>query len=144
MKSLFVLLISISTTISFAQKEVTKVLLKGSVFEVSQKIKDDVDTFTYFFWGYQNAKYQHITDIGSVFIVKKDELKLFAEKLIEYGNISERVNQTEKLGRNIITLYDFTDKIYIEDKNGKYTTITKRSAIKIGEEIMNCLHLFNK
>ena len=78
---------------------------------------------TYFYYGYQNQKYQHITDIGSVFLSKKSDLKLFADKKFR------------------MRLYDFSEMIYIEDTKDKYTTLSKKNAKKLADEIYTKLDL---
>ena len=83
---LFAMLITLSTNI-FAQETVErKTLFKSKLgYEITQLIRSS-GTTTYFYYSYRNQKYRHITDLGSVFISDKEELKVFAEKLIEFSN----------------------------------------------------------
>jgi hypothetical protein len=128
---------------SYAQTTKTEKLAKGTKgWEIKREIKGK-DTTVYFYWGFQNMKYQYITDIGSVYVSSKAELKAFAEKLIEYGNIKGKVDQRDNVAGTGIILYDFSSNIYIEDGD-KYTIITKRKAIKMGNEILEHYELLNR
>jgi hypothetical protein len=128
---------------SYAQTTKTEKLAKGMKgWEIIRETSGK-DTTVYFYWGFQNMKYQYIIDRGSVSAFYKTELKTFAEKLIEYGNIKGRVAQRDNVFRTGIVLYDFSSNIYIEDGD-KYTIITKRAAIKMGNEILKYYELLNK
>ena len=140
MRKLLILFTLVASFNTLAQKEIRNILYKNNKFEISQVIKNDVDTLTYMFWGYQNAKYQHITDIGSVFIITNLELVAFANKLIEFGNIKTVVNQRETVSGTTLLLYDFSKYIYVEDKDGKYTILSKSEAIKLGNDMLNVAH----
>jgi hypothetical protein len=126
---------------SYAQTTKKEKLAKGMKgWEIYRSITNK-DTTVYFYWGFQNMKYQYITDIGSVMTSYKNELKRFAEKLIEYGNIEGRVSQSEYIPNiTTIELHDFASYVYINDGD-KYTMMTKRQAIKMGNEILKYYEL---
>jgi hypothetical protein len=129
---------------SYAQTTKKEKLAKGiKGWEIYRTISGK-DTTVYFRWGFQNMKYQYITDIGSIMTSYKSELKNFAEKLIEYGNIKGRVHQSDYVPHiTTIQLYDFSSNIYIQDGD-KYTIITKRTAVKMGNEILKYYELLNQ
>lgn len=140
MKKLLILFTLVTNFSLFAQKEIRKTLYKNNKFEITQVVKNDTDTIVYMYWGYQNAKYQHITDIGSIFITSGSELIELANKLIEFGNIKTVINQRETINNVSLILYDFSKYIYIENKEGKYTMISKSEAIKIGTDMLSVAH----
>jgi hypothetical protein len=105
-------------------------------------IRNGKDTTIYFYYGYQNKKYTHITDIGSVFLVSREEVELFANALNTLADKTEKTNLQISVGTVKVYLYDFSNAIYVEDKNGKYTTLTKKVAKEMAEEILANVHLF--
>ena len=136
--SLVILLIG---SVCYSQTVEKKTLFKSKLgYEIVNSIREK-DTMTYFYYGYQNQKYQHITDIGSIFLSKKSDLKLFADKLIEFS-VKEKgtdISFADKIFK--MMLYDFSEMIYIEDNKGKYTTISKKNAKKLADEIYTKLDL---
>jgi hypothetical protein len=136
--SLVILLIC---SVCYSQTVEKKTLFKSKLgYEIVNSIREK-DTMTYFYYGFQNQKYQHITDIGSVFLSKKSDLKLFADKLIEFS-VKEKgtdISFADKIFK--MMLYDFSEMIYIEDSKGKYTTISKKNAKKLADEIYTKLDL---
>ncbi len=92
------------------------------------------------FLGFQNAKYQTITDINSVAFMDTINFNKFktdllnAYKLLDKGEKVEMswVNQRYKLD-----LYDFSKNIYITEPKGTggYTTLTKRQLGKLLENL---------
>ena len=109
-------------------------------YEIVNSIREK-DTMTYFYYGYQNQKYQHITDIGSVFLSKKSDLKLFADKLIEFSLKEKGTDISFADKKFTMMLYDFSEMIYIEDTKGKHTTLSKKNAKKLADEIYTKLDL---
>jgi len=139
---LFAMLITLSTNI-FAQETVErKTLFKSKLgYEITQLIRSS-GTTTFFYYSYQNQKYRHISDLGSVFISNKEELKTFAEKLIEFSNKEKGIEITYTDKAYSLALYDFASSIYIYDaKQMKYTSIDKAKAKKLAEEILTKLDL---
>jgi hypothetical protein len=152
MKNLILILSVIISFNSFSQKEVSSKLAKsyttasglGNGWEIVQKIKNDTDTTVYFYMSYQNKRYTHITDIGSVFYTRQADLLKFAEKLIEFANYDSGIIISEQVGIMHLQLYDFSNSIFIEDNNDKYTTITKKDAIALGNQIIKNAHFLIK
>jgi hypothetical protein len=148
MKNLILILSVIISFNSFSQKEVSSKLAKsyttasalGNGWEIVQKIKNDTDTTVYFYMSYQNMKYSHITDIGSVFYTRKADLLKFAQVLLEFSKYDSGTAISQQLGTTSLDLYDFSNSIYIEDNNGKYTTITKRKAEELANQIIENAH----
>ena len=152
MKNLILVLSVILSFNSFSQKEVSSKLAKsyttasalGNGWEIVQKIKNDTDTTVYFYMSYQNMKYSHITDIGSVFYTRKADLLKFAQVLLEFSKYDSGTAISQQLGTTSLDLYDFSNSIYIEDNNGKYTTITKRKAEELANQIIENAHFLIK
>lgn len=122
-----------------AQTTERKDLYKGS-FTITQKIQND-DTTTYFSFTYQNQKYQHISDLGIILMFDKGNVKKFAEVLKEYSQKEDKIQLSYKLKDFSIELYDFSKNIYINDSKGKYTSVSKKQASKIADEILDNLYL---
>ena len=148
MKNLILILSAILSFNSFAQKEVSFKLAKssyqtnglGNGWEIIQKVKNDTDTIVYFYMSYQNNKYTHITDIGSVFYTSKSDLLKFSQILLEYSQYDSGTAISQQIGTTNIQLYDFSNSIFIEDNNGKYTAITKRKAEELANQIIENAH----
>jgi len=141
-KLFFISAIFIASSFVNAQKEVRQVLAQGKNsldWKINQLIKDD-DTTIYFYYGFQNREYQYITDIGSIFVTSKSELEILGKKLIEYGSIVDKVSQTELVGDVRLEFYDFSHLLYVYDRNKKYTNLTKKEAIKLGNEMIQNSH----
>jgi hypothetical protein len=85
--------------------------------------------------GFQNMKYQYITDIWSLYFISKSEMTEFATKLNEFALLGKE-NVSETIGDYKLQIYDFSNGVYITDKEGKYTMIPKKKAIKLAEEIL--------
>ena len=147
MKTICVLLaVCLLSMSAYTQQTVKETLAKGRVvsWSIKRLIENDKDTIVYFYWGYQNKKYTQIRDIGSVFFYEKSELKLFAEKLIEYCQMERGKSISYSIGDFKISLFDFSNEIYIEDDENKYTTISKRNAQVLSAEIMQHIDLLIK
>ena len=122
---------------SFSQMTETKKIVVGTgKWEIEMSIENGMDTSTYFYWGFQNMKYTHIVDKAYVFLTKKNDLIEFAESLKTLSLKENRANVRVKLDRYSLALFSFSNNIYIEDENGKYTYITKRIANKIADELI--------
>jgi hypothetical protein len=131
----------LTSSVCYSQTVEKKTLFKSKLgYEIVNSIREK-DTMTYFYYGYQNQKYQHITDIGSVFLSKKSDLKLFADKLIEFSEKEKGTDISFADKKFTMILYDFSEMIYIEDTKGKYTTLTKKNAKKLADEIYTKLDL---
>ncbi len=126
-------------TNSFSQMTETKKLASGTGvrdWKIEMEIKNGSDTSTYFYYGYQNARYTHITDIGSVFLTEQSELIDFANALKIFATKENGVQIQLTIGRTSIKLYDFSNNIYIEDEDDKYTIISKKNANKLADELL--------
>lgn len=141
MKKLLLGALLLLSIVSFCQTTEIKTIFKSDFgYEISNSITKQGIT-TYFYWGYQNQEYKHITDIGSIFITKKVNLKLFADKLSEFSKKERGVNISFNNAKFSILLYDFSEMIYVEDNRGKYMTLSKNSAKKLADEIYTKLNL---
>jgi hypothetical protein len=136
MKTYLFILIFLVSEFSIAQKEVRKTLSSSPLgWEINQVIRDAADTNVYFYMGFQNMKYQYITDIWSLYFISKSEMTEFATKLNEFALLGKE-NVSETIGDYKLQIYDFSNGVYITDKEGKYTMIPKKKAIKLAEEIL--------
>jgi hypothetical protein len=107
-----------------------------SKWDIVMRIENNIDTTTFFYYGYQNKKYTQITDIGSVFLTHQDELIDFANGLKTMSTKENGIQLELNIGSHSLRLYDFSNDIYIEDKDGKYTHITKKQANKFADELI--------
>jgi len=139
MKNLILLAVIMFGMNVSAQTTERKALYKGS-FTITQKIENS-DTSTYFSYTYQNQKYQHISDLGIILTFDKASVKQFAEVLKEYSQKEDKIQLSYKLKDFSIELYDFSKNIYINDSKGKYTSVSKKQASKMADEILDNLNL---
>jgi hypothetical protein len=137
MKKIIISVAILIASNSFAQMTETKKLASGTGdWKISMEIKNGTDTTIYFFYGYQNKAYSYITDIGSVFFTEEKELIDFANALKTLSTKENGVQVQLQVSSVTLKLYDFSNNIYIEDHNGKYTNMTKKQAIKLADEFL--------
>lgn len=106
--------------------------------------KSETSSLTFFYWGFRNAKYKHISDTGGLFITKKENLELFYQKLLEFSNLEKGKNVSFTVKDFGLSAYDFTDSIFVSDDKGKYFVLSKKVAREIAEEILSKLSLLKE
>lgn len=133
MKKLLFLILLVPT-IGAAQKITTHIseakfgTIEGDFF----KTIENGDTSYFVACTFQNAEYQAITDIASIFI--EDQLTL--DSLISdlqgiIGYVGTKTEISYKRSTYSLIHYDFaTASIYVEDEDRKYTMINKKQAEK--------------
>jgi|GEM_PF-2686732 hypothetical protein len=94
------------------------------------KTIEDGDTSYYLGCSFQNAEYEYVTDIASIFITDQltlDSLISDLQGIIGYvGTKTEISYLRSKYG---LVHYDFAvATIYVQDEDGKYTKINKKQA----------------
>jgi hypothetical protein len=139
MKRIMVSVALLIATNGFSQMSETKKMASGTglyKWKIEMDIKNGSDTSTYFYYGYQNARYTHITDIGSVFLTEQSELIDFANALKIFATKENGVQIQLTIAGTSIRLYDFSNNIYIEDEDDKYTIISKKNANKLADELL--------
>jgi hypothetical protein len=138
MKKIIISVAILIASNSFAQMRETKKLAYGVDFKwkINMEIINGKDTSTYFYYGFQNKAYSHITDIGSVFFTEENELIEFANALKTLSTKENGVQVQLQVSSATLKLYDFSNNIYIEDNEGKYTYITKKQAVKLSDEFL--------
>ena len=139
MKKLLLLLAF--TSISFAQTTERKSLFKSDLgYEITQSVKES-DTTVYFHYSFQNMKYTAITDTAIILISNKSDLKIFADKLLEFSEKPKGVEISFEHKRFSLTIYDSRNLIIVRDYRGKFTTVSKDKAKKIANEIYTKIEL---
>jgi len=139
MKKLLLLLAF--TSVSFAQTTERKSLFKSDLgYEITERIKEK-DTLVYFQYTFQNLKYTMISDFGIILISNKTDLKILADKLIEFSEKPKGVEISFDHKKFSLTLYDSRELIIIRDSRGKFTTFSKEKAKNIANEIYTKLDL---
>jgi len=130
--------------VAFSQTRESIKMVKGENldFKIEKIITNSTDTMVYFYWGFQNQKYSSITDIGSFMFYKKEDLKLFVNGLKQISEKEKGVDFQLSIGKfGTMQLYDFSNEIYITEKSGKYTTISKKKVSDIVTEIEKYIDL---
>ena len=139
-KLLLGLALLLATNVAMSQETESRDLFKSETgFKITEFVSSK-GTSVYFFYGFQNEEYKTITDIGSIFLRKKSDLKTLADMLSKF---SEKPNGTDASYENKnyrITLYDFSPDIYIYVE-GKINTMSKNKAKKMAEEIYTKIQL---
>jgi hypothetical protein len=143
-KVIFIFAILLATTTMFSQTTERKQLFKSKLgYEIMQSIKE-TDTVVYFYYSYQNMKYKTITDLGSIFLTKKQDLKDFADNLILFSEKPKGVVLEYQNPKFSLLLHETLTSVFIFDKNNKFTSITKAKAKELGEEILSKLSLLKE
>lgn len=137
-KLILTMFIALSFSV-IAQTTERKKLYDGS-FDIIQSVKDK-DTLTYMSYSYQNQKYKTISDLGIIFIARQSEMKTFAEVLKAMSAKEEGVFISVIEKEFEVNIYDFTTNIYIVDKKGKYTSLSRKKASQLADELLEQLHL---
>jgi len=146
MKKIILSIALLSSSICFSQLIERKKLATGKTldFKIEQRIKDKLDTMTYFIYSFQNIKYKSIIDLGLILITQKEDLELFADKLIEMSQVEK--GSTVTIQFKEICSFSLTemmpDRIYLT-VDGKYSVIGKQNALLIAEEIKKYSYLLN-
>jgi hypothetical protein len=142
MKNLFLILLLFSMNVQ-GQTRKNEILAQGlnPKWDISRTITNGVDTSMYFYMGFQNKKYQHITDIGSVIFTTKSYLAAFMEKLWVMADMEKGIDFTDKIGTTTLSRYSFSRNVYITDREGKYTYLTKGQISRMVAELEKYLHL---
>lgn len=138
MKKIMISVALLIATNSFSQMTETKKIATGTAAEwkIVMNVKNGIDTVTYFYYGYQNAKYTHITDLGAIYTDEKQELIDIANALNTLSTKEKGVQVELKVGKYSLSIYDFSNNIYIEDEDRKYTYVTKKQAVKMADEFL--------
>jgi hypothetical protein len=138
MKKIMISVALLIATNGFSQMTETKKIASGSSAEwkIVMNVKNGTDTVTYFYYGYQNAKYTHITDIGAICTQDKQELIDISNALKTLSEKEKGVQVELNINKYSLRLYDFSNNIYIEDEEGKYTYVTKKQAVKMADEFL--------
>ena len=132
---LFQSFIGISQTVS---KTISKKKI-GYVLNCENTMKIDMstnDTSYTIYCGFQNQKYQHITDLGSVFMMRKETLDKTISNLKECVKYMDDKSISFSIGQFVI--YDFSKSLYIND-DSKYTTLSKKNVLKWIKWLEECV-----
>ena len=126
MKKIMISVALLIATNSFSQMTETKKIASGTAvdWKIVMNIKNGTDTVTYFYYGYQNAKYTQITDIGAICTQSKQELIDIANGLKTLATKEKGVQLELNINKYSLRLYDFSNNIYIQDEDGKYTQVS--------------------
>ena len=99
-------------------------LLSGELMKITSG--DDVTYYLYFH--FQNKKYSHITDIGSIMFGSKEEVDKFVK---DFQYLLPKMGSNSSIRQGHLQYYDFAKKsIYVNDGK-KYTTINAKNAQKL-------------
>jgi hypothetical protein len=146
MKNLFLVLLLLITVNVQAQSKESTVLYKSSnpKWDITQTVIDQKDTVVYFYMGYQNRKYTQIKDIGSILISNVTTAQEFIDGCRKIVEIADNVEYTLKVHNFSLVKYEFSKAIFIVDRNGKYTTLSKNQILQVAEGLESKLSLFRE
>ena len=141
MKPLLLILFLFQSLIGFSQTTTTTLHKTKIGFVLSCKNdmeinKSSNDTTFTVFCSFQNQQYQHITDIGSVFIMNKEKLNKTIDELKECLKYMDKKSMNFSIGP--FSIYDFSKNLYINDDE-KYTTLNKKGVLKWIEWLERCI-----
>ena len=132
---LFQSFIGISQTVSktISKKKIGYVLNCENTMKIDMSTNDTSYTISCWF---QNQKYQHITDLGSVFMMRKETLDKTISNLKECVKYMDDKSISFSIGQFVI--YDFSKRLYIND-DSKYTTLSKKNVLKWIKWLEECV-----
>jgi hypothetical protein len=139
MKKITILLMLVISFTTFSQTINIKKLVKETYFEVNEAITD-LDTVVYYYFSFQNKKYTHVADVGSILIREKSQIETLNKKLKEFSEVKDKQNIDYICPRYTLSIYDFSDDIYLSDKEGKFTRFSKEEALKISNDLLKHMH----
>jgi hypothetical protein len=113
-------------------------------WEYTMIIENKQDTSTHFSFYFQNQKYVHIQDLGVVVLMTKDRVTEFIASLRDAAGQEKGITYTVMVQGVRISVYDFSNNVFIEDRNGKYFTLTKKQALNFADAIEANIHLLLK
>jgi hypothetical protein len=140
MKKLLLVIFLFQSFIGIGQS-VTKTLSEKKIGYVNctNKMKIDMsknDTTYTIYCGFQNKKYQHITDLGSVFMMTKETLDKTISDLNECVKYMDDKSISFSIGS--FEIYDFSKNLFIMDDD-KYTTLNKKNVLKWIKWLEGCV-----
>jgi hypothetical protein len=121
-------------------------LAKGLMpkWQYTMIIENKQDTSTHFSFSFQNQKYVHIQDLGVVVLMTKDRVIEFIAGLRDAAGQEKGITYTVTVQGVRISVYDFSNNVFIEDRQGKYFTLTKKQALNFADAIEANIHLLLK
>lgn len=140
-KALLFSLFFFSSVGAIAQDETTDTKKLGRFGTIELNIKKRTTktvSEVYIIGFFQNAKYSHITDIGSFVLSDTATANKFCNDLLQAIELAGQDGKSHKWSERsyAIKLHDFSKRIYIEDPSGEqYTTISANQAIGLIDEI---------
>lgn len=134
MKKISLFLLMIPLVLSASAQSLKKTIEEKRIGSITSKYYMEIngsDTTINLFCSFQNRKYQHVTDIGSVYFFNlsdsRKEVAEFVKDLESCIPYVEEGGTTYRKGKLVV--YDFSSQIFVNDGR-KYTTITKRQLKK--------------
>jgi hypothetical protein len=113
-------------------------------WQYTMVIENNQDTSTHFGFSFQNQKYVHIQDLGVVVLMTKDRVNEFIASLRDAAGQEKGITYTVTVQGVRISVYDFSNNVFIEDRQGKYFTLTKKQALNFADAIEANIHLLLK
>lgn len=130
--TLLLLLLPIYCNGQRIKTNLSELKLPGTLACEFARIVEDSDTSYHVYCGFQNQKYTHITDIGSVFIISQSELNELIDALGKAAPYIGVKGQAVSFDYRYYSLkiYDFSKELYVIDEKGKYTTLPKNQVLQ--------------
>jgi hypothetical protein len=145
MKKVILTVAMMVSFIAMAQRE-TKTLASGlnPKWKYQMVIENQTDTMTYFSFTFQNQKYQYISDIGVVSFITQDEVIKFCDAIRELSAKEKGTELTYTVVGIELSVLEFSNSIYIQDRSGKYFSIGKTQAVNFANEIQKHVNILRK
>lgn len=133
-----ILCLLLAIQLSALSQQSTKTLSKFEIKQIQmncefvKQITSGKTTNYIVYCGFQNFKYSHITDLGSIGIHKQPELdSLIAHAEVCMGYMDEKEqNICYNRKKYKLCVHDFSKLLYLQDRHEKYVRLTKKQAIK--------------
>ena len=101
MKNLILTVALLIFASSYSQTTKTELLYKDKKYDISiQKFDGNTGSYTLWMWSYQNSRYQHIVDLGSIMFKNSEDIKKFISDCESFIGLARNTGQTLESNKN--------------------------------------------
>lgn len=144
-----VLLIFVST---YSQTTKTELLYKDKKYDISiHKFDGNTGSYILWTWSFQNSKYQHIIDSGTILFKNSEEIKKFINDCESFIGLARNTGQTLESNKNELSDSNYniaklsdSSLIFVCDNETKCKMFTQKNLEKFLESLNKSLESYLK
>lgn len=152
MKNLILTILLLFITSTYSQTTKTNLLYKDKKYDITiQKFDGNNGSYILWMWSYQNSKYQHIVDLGSILFKNPEDIKKFISDCESFIGLNRETGQTLVSNKNELSDSNYSiaklsdsSLIFISDNDDKYKIFTQKNLVKFLEGLNKSLELYQK